>query len=423
MDGGVCCDSRIVITGIGLTAPNGNRLNEYRDALLHGRSGVVPFITRHLGQVPAGVCTFDETRYQRASARRKGTRAGSIAIYCANEAVHHANFDWDTVRRDRVGVYLGITEHGNVETENELHELTRFENDLNVWSNYHNPRSVANNPAGEVTINMGITGPHLTLGAACAAGNVGLIHAAQMLRLNEIDIAIAGGISESIRAFGNFASFRSQRALAMHADPAKASRPFDADRSGIVVAEGGGICIVERLNDALRRKASIYGEIVGYAINSDATDLVDPSPARQAECIRLALSRAGIGPDAIDLVSSHATGTERGDAAECEALREVFGDRRTLSINNTKSLIGHTMGAAGALELIGNLPSFWDGMVHPTINLDRPGRGCDLPQIVANCARNISRPEYLLNNAFGMLGINSVLIVKRVPGELGGFGG
>ncbi len=416
-------DSRIVITGIGLTAPNGNDLKSYREALLEGRSGVVAFTTRYLGQVPAGVCNFDENKYQRPSARRKGTRAGSIAIYCANESVRDAGLDWTAVRRDRVGVYLGITEHGNVETENEIHELARFGNDTSVWSNYHNPRSIANNPAGEVTINMGITGPHLTLGAACAAGNVGLIHAAQMLRLGEVDIAVAGGVSESIRSFGIFASFRSQRALAMHEDPAKASRPFDVGRTGIVVAEGGGLCVVERLGDALERKARIYAEIVGYAINSDAADLVDPLAARQAECMHLALSRAGISPDAIDIVSSHATGTERGDAAECEALRSVFGDRSSLSINNTKSLIGHAMGAAGTLELLGNLPSFWDHMIHATINLDQPDPSCALPQIVANHSRTADQVEYILNNSFGMLGINSALIVKKVPVELGGYCG
>jgi 3-oxoacyl-[acyl-carrier-protein] synthase II len=405
--------NRIVITGIGLTAPNGNNLQEFRANLLEGRSGIVPFETRYMGPVLAGVCRFDELRYQKRKEVRRGTRAGSISIYCAREAVADSGLSWAEVPKDRVGVYLGITEHGNVETENEIYEISKYGYDTKVWSHHHNPRTVANNPAGEVTLNMGISGPHYTLGAACAAGNAGFIQGVQMLRLDEVDLAVVGGVSESIHTFGIFASFRSQGALATHPDPTKASRPFDLKRNGIVVAEGGCICTLERLPDALRRGAKIYGEIVGYAINSDATDFVLPYSTRQAECMQLALRRAGISADAIDIVSSHATATDQGDIEECLALRSVFGDRPSLAINNTKSFIGHAMGAAGALELIGNVPAFQDRIAHATINLDELDPQCGLPQIVANKPRTMERVDYILNNSFGMLGINSVLIVKR----------
>ncbi|MEZ6125691.1 MAG: beta-ketoacyl-[acyl-carrier-protein] synthase family protein [Planctomycetaceae bacterium] len=405
-------DDRIVITGIGLTAPNGNSLAEYRQALLEGRSGVVDYETRYMGHVLAGVCNFDELRYQKRKEVRRGTRAGSIAVYCANEAVRDSGLDWSGVNRDRVGVYLGITEHGNVETENEIYEISQFGYDTKVWSHHHNPRTVANNPAGEVTLSLQITGPHLTIGAACAAGNAGFIQALQMLRLGECDIAIAGGVSESIHTFGIFASFQSQGALATHADPSKACRPFDVDRNGIVVAEGGGICTVERLPDALARGAKIYGEIIGHAMNSDATDFVLPNSTRQAECVRLALSRAGISADDVDIVSSHATATEQGDIEEATALRAVFGGTKAV-VNNTKSFIGHAMGAAGALELLGNIPSFDDGMAHATINVENPDPRCDLPNLVANQPRNLGQVNCILNNSFGMLGINSVLIVRK----------
>jgi len=240
------------------------------------------------------------------------------------------------------------------------------------------------------------------------------------LRLREVDLAIAGGISESIHTFGIFAGFRSQGALAHHEDPAKASRPFDVDRNGIVVAEGGGICTLERLPDALDRGAKIYGEIVGYAMNSDASDFVLPNWERQTQCIHLALERAGLKAEDIDLVSSHATATEQGDIEECRALREVFGDRPSLAINNTKSFIGHAMGAAGAVELLGNVPAFEDQTAHATINLDQQDSRCELRQIVANSPRRMERMEYILNNSFGMLGINSVLIVRKFPAEHGG---
>ncbi len=414
--------NRIVITGVGLCAPNGDTLSEYRSALLAGKSGVVPFETRYIkGPVLAGVCNFDEFKYQKRKERRRGTRAGSVSIYCSNEAVIDSGLDWENVRKDRVGVYLGITEHGNVETENEIFEIAQFDYDTKVWSHHHNPRTVANNPAGEVTLNLKITGPHLTVGAACAAGNAGFIQALQMLRLREVDIAVAGGVSESVHTFGIFASFASQGALAWHADPAKACRPFDVNRNGIIVSEGGGICTLERLPDAISRGAKIYGEIVGHGMNSDASDFVLPNAPRQAQCMQLALERAGLSADDMDIVSSHATATEQGDIEECKALRAVFGDRPSLAINNTKSFIGHAMGAAGALELLGNVPAFQDKIAHATINLDEQDPRCELRQIVANRPRHMEKVDYILNNSFGMLGINSAVILKKFPAEHGGI--
>src|SRR5262245_31371188 len=361
---------RIVITGLGLTAPNGNNLAEFRAALLAGKSGVTDYEIRYVGKTLAGVCNFDALRYQSKKDLRRGTRAGSVGIYSANEAVKDAELDWTAIDKNRVGVYLGVTEHGNVETENEIYLLKGHDYDTSYWSHHPNPRTVANNPAGEVALNMGVTGPHYCVGAACAAGNAGLIQGAQMLRLGDCDLALAGGVSESIHTFGIFASFKSQGALAAHDEPAKASRPFDKDRNGIVVAEGGCVFVLERLSDARARSARVYGELAGYAINTDATDFVLPNPDRQAECVELALARAGMRPDEIDIVSTHATGTGQGDAQECAALRRAFGGSPRTYFNNTKSFIGHAMGAAGALELAGNLPAFSDGVCHATINVD-----------------------------------------------------
>lgn len=404
---------RVVITGIGLTAPNGNTLADYRSALLDGRSGVRPYEIRYFGPTLAGICDFDPLRYQSRKDVRRGTRAGSIATFCANESVRDAGLDWNNVERSGVGVYLGVTEHGNVETENEIYQIKAYNYDTAFWSHHHNPRTVANNPAGEVALNMGITGPHYTLGAACAAGNAGLIQGAQMLRLGDCDVALAGGVSESIHTFGIFASFHSQGALAKHDDPAKASRPFDLHRNGIVVAEGGCVFVLERLDDARRRGARIYGELAGYALNTDATDFVLPNPERQAECVELALRRAGLVAEQIDIVSTHATGTDSGDAQECAALRRVFGHTERTFFNNTKSFIGHAMGAAGALELAGNLLSFQDGVCHATINVDELDPACALPGLVLNQPREIGRPTLILNNSFGMLGINSVVIIQK----------
>lgn len=406
--------ARIVITGVGLTAPNGNSLPEFRKNLLNGVAGIERMEVRYMGSQLAGVCHFDALKYQKKKEVRVGTRAGSISIYCAREALHDSGVNFEAMAKDRVGIYIGCTEHGNVETENEIYNISKFNYDTKFWSHYHNPRTVANNPAGETSLNLGITGPAYTIGAACAAGNMGLIHAAQMLRLGEVDFALCGGVSESIHTFGIFAGFKSQNALATHDDPHKASRPFDKARNGIVISEGGCLYTLERLDDALARGAKIYGEIAGYHVNSDASDYVLPNPVRQAECVRASITRSGLSPSDIHIVNTHATATLLGDIQECEAIRAVFGEGcPDTYINNTKSYIGHCMGAAGALELAGNLPSFDDLTVHPSINVDDLDPLCAIPGLVLNQPRRVAKVDTILNNSFGMLGINSALIVKR----------
>jgi 3-oxoacyl-[acyl-carrier-protein] synthase II len=406
--------SRIVITGLGLTSPNGNTLEEYRKNLLDGVAGIQMIDMRYMGKVPAGVCDFDPKKHQKRKELRVGTRAGSIAIYCAREAIENSGIDFENADKTRFGVYVGTTEHGNVETENEVYNISKFDYDTRFWTHHHNPRTVANNPAGEITINMGITGPHYTIGAACAAGNAGLVQALQMLRLGEVDVALAGGVSESIQSFGIFAGFKSQGALGTHeTDVKKTSRPFDKTRNGIVVSEGGCIYVLERLDDALKRGANIIAEIVGYHINSDASDYVLPNPERQAQCMHAALKRAGMKAEDVDIVNTHATSTPMGDIQECKAINEVFGKSPTTYINNTKSFIGHAMGAAGALELAGNLPSFQDNIIHPTINVEELDEECAMPNLVINQPLKVDAVKVILNNSFGMLGINSALIVKK----------
>jgi 3-oxoacyl-[acyl-carrier-protein] synthase II len=237
-----------------------------------------------------------------------------------------------------------------------------------------------------------------------------------MLRLGEIDMAIAGGISESTGSFGIFASFKAQGALGEADDPTKACRPFDVNRNGIVVSEGGCLYILETLDKALARSARIYGEIVGYGMNSDAKDLVLPYGERQAECMQLALDRAGLEPHDIDIISTHATGTQQGDTEECKAIRSLFNSAPHTYINNTKSIIGHAMGAAGVLELAGNLGSFSDGLIHPTINVDELDPACQLNNLVLDNPVQRENIRVILNNSFGMVGINSTVIVQKYQG-------
>ncbi len=405
--------NRIVITGVGLASPNASNLAEFREKVLAGESNITEIDLRYFGKSAAGICSIEETRYRKKKENKRGTRAGCLGVYCANEALVDADLAIDHYEKSKIGVYIGLTEHGTVETENEIYNIKGYDYNTDYWTHHHNPRTVLNNPAGEITLNLGITGPHYSIGAACAAGNASLIQAVQMLRLSEVDMAIAGGVSESTGSFGIFASFSAQNALATAPDPRQASKPFDMARNGIVISEGACIYILETLENARRRGAKIYGEIVGYAMNSDAKDFVLPYAERQAECMTLALERAGLSPQDIDIVSTHATGTKQGDIEECKAISKVFENCDTTFINNTKSIIGHAMGAAGVLELAANLPSFEDNLIHPTINIDELDPECALPNLVYGEPVKRDEISTILNNSFGMVGINSTVIIKK----------
>ena len=229
---------RIVITGVGLAAPGAASLAEFRRNLLAGTSGITTLDLRYMGVHPAGVCAFAETRYRKKRENSRGTRAGCIGVYCANEALQDAGIDFSGYDRAATGVYIGLTEHGTVETENEVFNIGQYGNDVDYWTHHHNPRTVLNNPAGEITMNLGLTGPHYSIGAACAAGNAALIQGVQMLRLGEVDLALCGGLSECVGSFGIFASFRAQGALA----GVEATAPFLAmrfsDAQGRLVVDG-----------------------------------------------------------------------------------------------------------------------------------------------------------------------------------------
>ena len=405
---------RVVITGVGLAAPNAVNLPEFRQKVLNGESNTQEIDLRYFGKAPAGLCSIPETKYRKKKENKRGTRAGCLGVYCAHEALADAELAPNDYDKARTGVYIGLTEHGTVETENEIYNIKGYDYDVAFWTHHHNPRTVLNNPAGEITMSLGITGPHYSIGAACAAGNASLIQGVQMLRLGEVDLAIAGGISESTGSFGIFASFKAQGALGYAEDPRQACRPFDRDRNGIVISEGACIYTLETLDKARSRGAKIYGEIVGYAMNSDAKDFVLPFGERQAECMALALERAELKPDEIDIISTHATGTKQGDIEECKAIRAVFGTSSKSHINNTKSIIGHAMGAAGVLELAANLPSFEDNLVHPTINITNLDPECELKNLVHHGPKACDSISSILNNSFGMVGINSCLIVKKL---------
>ncbi len=406
---------RVVITGIGVVSPCGNSLQDLREKVLLKKSGVALVEIPYVGKKPAGVCSFDELKFQTKRMRARGTRAGSIAIYCANEAVLDSSIDWESVDKSRVGIFLGIAEHGNAESEKELKDFFTVNNQkISLFSHQHTFKTIANSPAGEVSVNLKVTGPHFTIGGACASGNMGLIQGTQQILLGEVDYALAGGLSESTEAFGTFASFISQGALADHAEADKACRPLDINRNGLVVSEGGGVYFLERLSSAKKRKAKIYGEIFSYHYNSDAADYILPSHERETECMGLALKKAGLLPSDIDLVNLHATGTVSGDIQECIAVRSLFDKSEKTYINATKGFLGHAMGAASVLELAANILSFEDGIIHSSINVDQVDPECELKNFVYRDHIEKKDIKLILKNSFGMMGINTSLIVKKV---------
>ncbi len=406
-------DHRIVITGVGLTCSLGNNLQEFRRGLLEGRSGIQETEIEHLGKTPAGLCHFDHSKHSNEKKLRNGTRAGSIATYCAGEALGDASVTVSPSNRDKIGVYLGITEHGSVETSHETTPLVKNLSSIRGWSPYHMSRIISNAPAGEVCLSHALTGPHMTLGGACAAGNLGLIYGAQMLKLGEVDYAIAGGVSESAQSFINFASFKSLNALASHKNPTEASRPLDKNRNGIVVSEGGALFVLERLDNALKRKARIYGEIAGYSIKTDATSFTVANAERQAECMTEALKRAKIYSSEVDLINLHATGTPAGDITEYQSVTKVFGTNYKAHVNATKGHIGHCMGAAGSLEIAANILSIKDQMIHHCLNMEDLDPNCPYANLVTKEARKVDKIDYLLSNSFGMLGINTTVVLKK----------
>ena len=399
---------RIVITAVGLTSPLGNDLTALRHHSLEGQSGLVTVKLPHIGTVVAGKCHFDPLLYQTGKSLRHSTRAGSIAIYCACQALEKAHVKHP--HKKNIGTYIGITEHGIVNTEQQLATLQKFQYDLSVFDPYQNPKIISNNPSGSVALHLQLKGPAYTLGGACASGLLGIIEGARALQLNECDIALCGGVGESIQSFISFASFLAQGALSRHTPPQEASRPFDAHRTGLVVSEGGCLLTLERESHARERQAPILGVLKSYHVSNGGTHLVMPDSQSQVDCMESTIQKAGLVPADIDFINTHATGTQAGDLIEASSIHRVFGVAHPqVPVNNLKGLMGHTMGASGALELVANLPSFQDGYIHPCTPLHTIDPA--LPPLHFLKTPQESHSMHFLKNAFGMLGICTCVIV------------
>ena len=387
---------------------------EFRQALLEGRSGVTAYETRYFGPTLAGVCNFDELRYQKRKEVRRGTRAGGIGIFCAHEAVADSGLDWENVDRSTVGIYVGVTEHGNVETENEIYLLKGYDYDTQYWSHHHNPRTVANNPAGEISLNLGITGPHYTLGAACAAGNAGIIQGVQMLRLGDCDVALCGGVSESIHTFGIFASFHSQGALAKHDDPAEGvaalrsrSQRHRGGRRGLHVRARTADRRPRPRGEDLRRDRRLRDEQRRHRFRP-----ARPRPPGRVHPLGVAPGGDGPGGDRHRQHARHGhhLGRRPGMPGPAAGVGPATAATRC---STTPRVSSATRWARPA-------PWNWPAICPPSTTASATPRSistgpipqCELPGLVANQPREAGRIDAILNNSFGMLGINSVVIVR-----------
>jgi 3-oxoacyl-[acyl-carrier-protein] synthase II len=408
---------RVVVTGVGLVTPVGNDTPSSWAAILAGRSGAGPLTrydhTEFKAHFAAEVKDFDPVQYVGKQDARRMDRVLHFAVAATQEALADANFQMSQWDPKRVGVHIG-SGIGGVNILLEQYELLRTRGPRRV-SPFTVPGLMLNSSAAYVSIMTGARGPALALSTACATGSHSLGEAAEIIRRGKADAMIAGGTEGAIVGHAA-AGFESMGALSTrNDDPQRASRPFDANRDGFVMAEGAGTVILERLDLARARGAHIYGELIGYGANADAFHITAPSEdaSGTAECMRLALEDAGLTPSDIDYINAHGTSTPLNDASESRAIKLAFGDYAyKVAVSSTKSMTGHLMGAAGAIEGVFCLLAMRDQILPPTINYETPDPACDL-DYVPNRARP-AKVDIVMSNSFGFGGHNGTLIFRRL---------
>ncbi len=410
---------RVVITGMGAVTPLGNSVAETWEGICQGRSGIGPltrfdcseFETRIAGELKG----FDPLLYVNKKELRRFDDFIIYALAAAQMAVDDAKFPVGEAGAERTGVIIGTGVGGLTTIENEKLAITQ--GGPRKMSPFTIPAILANLAAGHVSIRFGAKGPINCPVAACAAGTCGIGDAARMIEGGYADAMIAGGVEAAITPMC-VSGFNAMRALSkQNDDPQKASRPFDRDRDGFVVAEGAGIVVLESLDHALERGARIVGELAGYGITADAFHMAAPPPGHEgaARAMKAALQDAGMDASGIDYINAHGTSTPLNDGYEAQAIRTVFQEHTgTVAVSSTKSMTGHMFGAAGGVEAIFCLKAIGEGMLPPTINLDHPDPECDLNHVANRARRQEIRTA--MSNTFGFGGVNAVLIFRKWEG-------
>ncbi len=407
---------RVVITGLGLATPLGVGLDNVWERIVAGESGVGP-ITRfdasaHDTRIAAEVRDFRPEDFISGKELRRMDLFIQYALAATKVAVQDAGLDLAKEDAERVGVIVG-TGLGGLPTLEKYHSIL-LEKGPGRISPFFIPMLIANEAPGNIAIQYGIKGPNLSIVTACATGAHSIGDACRVIQYGDADVMVAGGTEANLTPL-TVGGFNALKALSLRNDaPEKASRPFDKERDGFVIGEGAGIVIMEDLEHARARGARIYGEVAGYGYNGDAYHITAPCPDGDGamRCMRMALRDAGIGPDAVDYINAHGTSTDLNDLSETRAIKQVFGEKAyKIPISSTKSMIGHLLGAAGAVEAIFTLLSIRDQVCPPTINYEHPDPECDL-DYVPNTARK-HKIDIAISNSFGFGGTNAVLAFKR----------
>jgi 3-oxoacyl-[acyl-carrier-protein] synthase II len=406
---------RVVVTGVGAVTPIGHTVDEFWESALAGKNGITR-ITRFdpspfSSQIAGEVKDFDPTPQIGKKEIRRMDRFVQLAYVATMEAVRHSQLDMSKVDANRIGVIIG-SGIGGVETWEDQH-IRLIDKGPDRISPFFIPMMIADMAAGKISIVLGVRGPNYATVSACASGAHAIGQGYRSVQYGESDMAIAGGAEAPITRL-SLGGFCVMRALSTRNDePEKASRPFDRDRDGFVMAEGAGIVVLEELTCAKERGAPILAEIVGYGLSADAHHVTAPAPdgIGAALAMRAAL-RDGVPPEEVDYINAHGTSTELNDKYETAAIKNVFGKRAySIPISATKSMTGHLLGAGGAVEFIASIMTIRTSMIHPTTNLENPDPDCDLDYVPGDSRRQEVR--CVLSNSFGFGGHNVSLAVRK----------
>ncbi|AAO90045.1 beta-ketoacyl-ACP synthase II [Coxiella burnetii] len=408
---------RVVITGLGVVSPLGNKVSDMWQALLAGKSGVKP-ITRFDAssfptQIAAEVRDFDPALVLDLKSIRKTDVFVQFAMESARQAWEDSGLEINETNAPRVGVAIGSGIGGMPWIEKNYDAL--LTSGPRKISPFFIPGAIINMASGMVSIKYDLKGPNISIVTACTTGLHNIGHAARMIAHNDADAMIAGGTEMASTPLG-IGGFAAVRALSTRNDePEKASRPWDKGRDGFVLGEGAACVVVEELEHAKKRNATIYAEIIGFGMSGDAYHMTRPDPEAEGftTCMKNSLRDAGIAPERVDYINAHGTSTPAADPLEARAIKKTFGDHAyKLAVSSTKSMTGHMLGAAGALETVISVLAIRDNTAPPTINLENPDEGCDL-DFVPNEAREM-KIDTVMSNSFGFGGTNGTLVLSRV---------
>ena len=406
-------DRRVVITGIGVITPVGNDLETFWTSLKEGKSGIGRITAFDISQydckIAGEVRNFEpKLFFKNPKDVRRTDRFVQLAMAAAKMSIQDSALDLEKINRDRFGTIISSGIGGLKTLEEQFTILMNKGPSRN--SPFTIPMLISNMASGIISMEFGLRGPNMCIVTACATSNNSIGESWRMIKFGDADIFLAGGSEASIVELG-LAGFSAMKALSRRNDePERASRPFDRDRDGFVMSEGAGVCVVEELEHAKKRGAKIYCELSGYGLSADAHHMTAPPDDGEgaARAMKIALEHAKVSPTDVDYINAHATSTGLGDIAETKAIKRVFGDQTKVAISATKSMTGHLLGGAGAVEMAACAMSIRDGIIPPTINLEHPDELCDL-DYTPNKARE-KKVRVALNNSFGFGGHNATLV-------------